>query len=230
MRRFQYADKKLVLMMSQRLESDELRVGYIDEGDRHDLYAAGKASIAIGEMKPVETRAVHVPSRLLAGVEILAEVPSDLNRTMSSASTFGLSERDRAALFSAVDFGAVQSALGECRKSRLAGFGVDPEDFGRFVTPPKAIAGKESTISQSDYPADARKTRQAGIVSILYSMEPSGTIGRCIVTGSSGVPSLDAATCDSLVKRTLFRPALDENGKPVRVWSSRSVHWTPPLD
>lgn|GEM_PF-294910 len=70
-------------------------------------------------------------------------------------------------------------------------------------------------IREQDYPRDALESRKEGLVGLRFTVGTNGRVTNCAVTRSSGVPSLDDATCRLIVKRFRYRPARDASGRPV---------------
>ena len=76
-------------------------------------------------------------------------------------------------------------------------------------------------ITQRDYPKHLGNAGIGGTVSVRFTVLTSGRVAGCRVTRSSGVPELDALTCEIAVQRFRFRPATDRYGRPV----SEAVDW-----
>lgn len=70
-------------------------------------------------------------------------------------------------------------------------------------------------FSMADYPADARRRHQQGIVRFAITIGLDGHVADCRILGSSGVPSLDEATCRIVRERVRYLPARDSQGRPV---------------
>jgi len=104
------------------------------------------------------------------------------------------------------------------------------------MTGAQAAEGKEAKVtpignpgqwfSQDDYPAEARRADQQGIVSISLTVDPTGKAVKCEVTLTSGFPSLDAVTCDVAMRRSRFTPARDASGQAVSAtYGVPNVRW-----
>lgn len=70
-------------------------------------------------------------------------------------------------------------------------------------------------IREQDYPRDALESRKEGLVGLRFTVGANGRVTDCAVARSSGVPSLDGATCRLIIKRFRYRPARDASGRPV---------------
>ena len=56
----------------------------------------------------------------------------------------------------------------------------------------------------------------------------SGRVESCTITGSSGHPELDRATCELVARRARFDPAKDSSGAKVSGTYTSSVRWQLP--
>ena len=84
-------------------------------------------------------------------------------------------------------------------------------------------------FSTDDYPREALRRREEGTVlfSVLYGAD--GRVADCVVTGSSGSPSLDQTTCRIVRERVRVRPARDAQGNAVpRRDEGMAVTWSLP--
>lgn len=93
---------------------------------------------------------------------------------------------------------------------------------------PKGTPGR--WITTDDYPTSALRREQEGRVAISFTVAPSGRVSECHVTASSGVPVLDRASCDLLVRRARYRPARDAQGCPVPATLTHRIRWQIPRD
>ncbi len=80
-------------------------------------------------------------------------------------------------------------------------------------------------VTAADYPADARRRRQTGDVEFELALSAEGCPVGCTVVTSSGVPSLDARTCELMLARARFKPKRDESGTAVPATWRHVFHW-----
>lgn len=83
-------------------------------------------------------------------------------------------------------------------------------------------------VNDLDYPEGARRRREEGTVGLSMLIDPDGNVSRCFVSTSSGFPELDQRTCAVMLVRTKFKPARDENGKPVYDTYTAFLTWRLP--
>lgn len=55
----------------------------------------------------------------------------------------------------------------------------------------------------------------------------NGRVIECRITGSSGIPELDSATCAAAIRRLRWRPAIDRSGRQVEAWAPGGYTWHP---
>jgi protein TonB len=83
-------------------------------------------------------------------------------------------------------------------------------DFSRF-TPARLVRN----LSRGDYRLIAGGRVPAGAAMVSLLVQPTGLPSNCRIVRSSGDPSIDAGLCPLIVERLRFRPALDDQGRPV---------------
>lgn len=138
------------------------------------------------------------------------------------------------ALIERVDLGDVGPALaqlGPCmtEAATAANFPPPPPPPPpRAARPPSPIVPIHRLFSDGDYPAEAVKARQQGNVRFRLMVNKEGRVEHCRITGSSGSPVLDSATCRLVRARARFTPALDAKGKPAPDTFSAVIAWRLP--
>jgi len=91
---------------------------------------------------------------------------------------------------------------------------------------PKGNPGSWATTD--DYPSRALREEREGTTRFRVDVGPDGRVTNCQVTGSSGSPDLDDASCKNITRRARFSPATDGEGKPTTGSYSNSVRWVIP--
>jgi protein TonB len=93
-----------------------------------------------------------------------------------------------------------------------------------IVSPPIKIAGQ---LSNADYRAARAPRGAAGTVRVSFRVRSDGAVDRCVVTGPSGYPMFDQATCRLIQQRFRYRPAHDADGRALD-WEIRTDYtWAP---
>ena len=83
-------------------------------------------------------------------------------------------------------------------------------DFSRF-TPARLVRN----LSRGDYRLIAGGRVPAGAAMVSLLVQSNGLPSNCRIVRSSGDPYIDAGLCPLIVERLRFRPALDDQGRPV---------------
>lgn len=106
---------------------------------------------------------------------------------------------------------------------------VTPKPTPRFS--PEAARPRNnpaSWVTEADYRSSWINREMIGTARFRLQLTAEGKVQTCTVTGSSGYPELDQATCDLVSRRARFDPAKDDTGAPVSGTYSSSVKWQLP--
>lgn len=82
--------------------------------------------------------------------------------------------------------------------------------------------GQATMITADDYPVEALRQHQQGVVGFALDVDALGNVTDCRVTRSSGYDSLDRGTCRLLMARARYAPRPDEHNlaRPFTVTSA----------
>ncbi len=90
---------------------------------------------------------------------------------------------------------------------------------------PPRLVDPQPVITYDDYPMEAIRRGEAGIVSVLLMVSAEGSVAGCEVTESSRSKPLDEQTCALLTRRARFAPATDASGRNVAGEYRVSTPW-----
>jgi protein TonB len=108
-----------------------------------------------------------------------------------------------------------------------------------IVAPPAPPAPKGATsgvqprgnpgswATDADYPQRALREEKAGTATFRVTVGTDGRVVDCTITGSSGTPELDDATCKNVSRRARFKPAM-QDGQPVQSTYTNRIRWVIP--
>lgn len=99
-----------------------------------------------------------------------------------------------------------------------AGEGRGTGDFSAY---PRQVSGK---LHYSEIPKELRRSR-AGVIRLRYRIGADGRVSECTVIASSGWPAFDNDTCARITDRFRFRPARDQQGRPVPFVMTETHGW-----
>jgi TonB family protein len=91
--------------------------------------------------------------------------------------------------------------------------------------PARARANLGSLISNDDYPAEALRHEEQGVVGFRLTVGTNGMVTACQITSTSGSSALDSTTCRILTERARFSPARDARGRPTIDYVSARIVW-----
>ena len=83
-------------------------------------------------------------------------------------------------------------------------------------------------VTTQDYPGSDLRQGNRGLVRFSLTVGADGKVSACVVTGTSGFPGLDEATCDKVSRRARFEPATDGTGATVTGSYAGAVRWVIP--
>lgn len=96
---------------------------------------------------------------------------------------------------------------------------------GPLAAEPPRLIDPQPSITYDDYPMDAIRRGEAGIVSVLLKVSAEGSVSGCEVTESSLSKPLDLQTCALLTRRAHFEPATDASGRNIAGEYRMSTPW-----
>ena len=83
-------------------------------------------------------------------------------------------------------------------------------------------------VTTDDYRSNWIRQEMTGKARFRLEIAADGRVTNCTITGSSGHPQLDAATCALVAKRAKFQPARGSEGEPVAGSYSNAIDWRLP--
>ncbi len=160
-----------------------------------------------------------------SGRSLLAAFGSDFERELRGAGTLSLILDGRTLSQISLNGSAdalltVQSCIDDLNGKPPVGAGF----AALAAKAPVPSNNPSGWVTIADYPSRAERERREGVVGFRLSVGQNGRADSCVITKSSGHVDLDAATCNAMMRRTKFTPALDANKNPVvGVYDSRVV-------
>lgn len=83
-------------------------------------------------------------------------------------------------------------------------------------------------VTTEDYRGNWIRQEMTGRARFRLEIAADGRVANCAITGSSGHPALDAATCALVSERAKFQPARGSEGEPVTGSYSNAIDWRLP--
>lgn len=117
------------------------------------------------------------------------------------------------------------AALKACNEDLLRSWGVDTS-----IPVSRRPRHRSGSITNADYPSAAVSGGQSGAVVARFLVSADGRVQNCAIAVSSTHPALDLRTCQLITHRFRFRPAEDDQGRPVTGHYVQTVRWILPDD
>ena len=102
----------------------------------------------------------------------------------------------------------------------------EPKGFDPVAAKPRNDPSR--WLSNNDYRPSWARQELTGTARFRLEIAATGKITSCTVTGSTGHPELDQATCSLVTRRAKFEPARGKQGEPVSGAYNGSVSWQLP--
>ena len=118
------------------------------------------------------------------------------------------------------------SALRRCESGVMREWGIDEAQWRSLRRRPATT--NMFGLRVSDYPGRALAGGTSGRVVVRLGISAEGRPTECVPVATSGDASLDARTCEVIMARARFEPALDAAGQPVASRSTGKVTWLTP--
>lgn len=123
---------------------------------------------------------------------------------------------------------AAMSALNICQDDLLRRWKIDPTLYRKLQKQLEPVGNPGNWASSLDYPSSAFEQRKEGIVTFYLRVDLKGKPMDCSILKSSGAADLDKRTCELMMRRAKFKPAIDGQGKPVEAPFISRVRWALP--
>jgi TonB family protein len=170
----------------------------------------------------LDALAFNLPRAKLRALRI--NLPLEMLQELARSSTLSVTTRgEMDASFALSGMPALTSAIGSCLADLQSYWNAGPANEGKLKE--RASANLAQYFKDEDYPGLAVMKQQGGSVQFALLVDPAGKVADCVVTESSKVPVLDAQSCNVLLERAKFTPAVSLDGKPARDSVVGRVTW-----
>lgn len=228
--RFEQSDKfQLVLIGTQLRElgsQGNYSITYGKGGFVHELQRVLEASATAGG-----TPAIHI------GTSYLSKELDNVSRGAAFAPAIEratteivLARTGRRIVFETGSLGTSFQALRDCTDRMVQEWGLDPVRQRSVSTPP-APQGNPSKIFKSlDYPRKALDAGKRAVVNFRLMIDEKGATTDCEVQSSYADKEFDLKTCNIILSRIRFSPAIDNAGHATPSYYVNTVNWLSPDD
>jgi hypothetical protein len=194
------------------------------------------------------TRARHpLPGRLKTGKSVVtissaslatnwAQVLNDPNLTEddalpaspareAGATNISIELSTKTLVFATGPLDKPMAALRTCTDNLVKSWGLDPSQQAKLTKRAAPLTKPSTWILSEDYPSSMLVRGKQALVNFRLNVDAEGLPTACEVQRSYSDPEFDRVTCNHLMKRARFSPALDESGRAVQSYYLNSVSW-----
>lgn len=201
-----------------------------------------EASLTFGTGKPSElivfmtifdgTPTIVLPSQRLDGLPVVktGRQPAPISPALE-AGVSSLSVTLAGIKPMTIELGSLAkpfAALRSCTTDLIRSWGYDPQVYESLRQPSEPVDSPGNWVTVKDYPDTALSQRLEGIATFRLDIDPRGRVIGCGILESSGASVLDLRTCQVLLTRARFRPAIDESGTAIKSFFVSKVRWRLP--
>ena len=115
------------------------------------------------------------------------------------------------------------AAMDVCLDDLLESWGFDPAVQRNLRLGPEPTNKPERWIRSSDYPREALRKGISGRVRFRIDISASGDVTACTIQSATSDPAFEQTTCEQVMKRARYSPALDASGNAVASYWAETV-------
>lgn len=184
------------------------------------------AKISIGASGPIKVRQLNYGTKKTAFR--LVNLSPEIATTLGGADRIDWDGHGANVSLATGPLEKVMKTLADCRADLRGYWNIDPDKSAKLKSPLTTERPIVGYFRSEDYPRQAVKQDETGITSVVVLVDEKGAVRDCMVDGTSGIATLDAMTCIVVRERARFKPAVGEDGRPVRSYLMQRVRWLLP--
>lgn len=119
-------------------------------------------------------------------------------------------------------------AMQACHDDLLRSWEIDPGSLAKFQALPVPIGNPGEWVSTDDYPGNLLSDGIHGTVAFKIKVGTDGKPVDCVVLESSKIEALDKLSCQLVVQRARFKPAIGSDGQPAVAPYINRIRWQIP--
>ncbi|MBO9581252.1 MAG: energy transducer TonB [Sphingobium sp.] len=121
---------------------------------------------------------------------------------------------------------AVKVELDKCEDALMSKAGLDGPSLRTLQRPATPIGSPSDWIKSDDYPFTMMSMGKSAALLVWLGIDETGKVTDCRVINGIGDGPFRKRSCDKLVERAKFEPAISASGSPARSYTERKIFWT----
>lgn len=117
------------------------------------------------------------------------------------------------------------AAFDTCIDELMTHWGIDVERHKGMTAPARPATNPGNWIKSREYPKDMLGQGQPALVNFRLSIDENGNTTDCHIQQTTRPREFDKAVCKTMMRRSMFHPALDKDGKPMASYYRNTVRF-----
>lgn len=189
--------------------------------------------VPVGRALPGTTGSDKQPSLILNPLDLLnrtsdgdtIDLPLPTSEQLDAIKHFKLARGGRMLVLHMGPMSKALAALSTCTADLVKSWGLDPAQQATLSQRPKPTESPGVWIRSADYPTSALRGGKSASIAFRLTIDATGKPSSCKIQKATDSPEFIKHTCDLLMRRARFSPALDSQGAPVPSYYVNSVNW-----
>ena len=123
---------------------------------------------------------------------------------------------------------APMAAMRKCLDDLMRSWGYDPATIAALSRKPMPSDSPGKRLSYQDYPKTELTKGRSALVRFRLDVGADGKVSRCTILDATKGDEFGKRSCEVLMRRANFVPALDAAGKPTAAFFTSSIYWMIP--
>ena len=242
-RAFGKSDDNVVLVLDQFMPDGQLAISLI--GKRLGRFATNRISLSTqfgpglsagafgdaitGNVGPEKTAILMIGSRDLLNRPSVKGASDEVYPTTkeqeAAVTELRIAGRFVRLTLHTGSMGVPLASLRTCISDLVKTWGLDPAQQEALSRRPVPTVRPDKWLTAADYPNEPLVTGASAVVRFRIMMGADGLPTKCAIQQATHSPEFTKLTCNLLMRRARFFPALDREGKPVASFYTNSVRW-----
>jgi len=116
-------------------------------------------------------------------------------------------------------------AFRQCTADLVRSWNLDPATMANLRSGPLPLTSPGTWITSQDYPTEPLRKGNQALVNFRLIIDEAGKVASCSIQRATQGPAFEKLTCDKVMKRARFKPAIDATGKPVSSYYLNRAHF-----
>jgi len=107
------------------------------------------------------------------------------------------------------------AALDACVADLVHSWGIDAASYAMRTRDVVPRGSPAEWVTNDDYPRRAQQNGEQALIEFRLSIDDAGKPTACHIQQAAQAPEINKVACDAMMRRAMFVPALDKDGKPM---------------